>query len=123
MFFFGNKFYQGDIHKKREDDKDNDIGISGEDDGVAEESDQIESRQPSDKEGKEVLKEWEAGHDDKEPERIDGNGRKGHDYHRPEWSFVKEPCNLDNEFVFEDFVEEFSIDDVFKTRVVDSFAG
>jgi len=123
LLFFGNKFDQGDIHQKGEDDKDNEIGISGEGDGVAEEGDQVEARQPSDKKGKEVLEEGESGHDDKEPERIKGNRCKGHDQHRPERRLVKKPHDLDNEFVFEDFVEEFSIDDVSKTSVVDGFAG
>ena len=121
--FFGNKFDQGDIHQKGEDDKDNEIGISGEGDYVAEKGYQIEARQPSEKKGKEVLEERKSGHYDKEPERIDGNGCKSHDQHRPERRLVKKPHDLDNEFVFEDFVEEFSIDDVFKTSVVDSFAG
>jgi hypothetical protein len=121
--FFGNKFDQGDIHQKGEDDKDNEIGISGEGDSVAEEGDQIEARQSSGEESKEVLEERKTGHDDKEAERIDGNGCKGHNQHRPERRLVKKPHDLENKFVFEDFVEEFSIDDVFKTSVVDGFAG
>jgi len=123
VLFFGNKFDQGDIHQKGEDDKNDEIGISGEDNGVAEESDQIEAWQPSEKKGKEILEERKTGQNDKEPERIDGNGSKGHDQYRPKGRLVKKPYELDNEFVFKDFVQVFSIDDIFKTSVVDGFAG
>jgi len=90
---------------------------------VAEKGNQIKARQPSYKKGKKVLEERKAGHDNKKPKRVDWYGCKSHNQHGPEGGLVKKSCELDNKFMFEDFVEEFLINDVFKTRVVDDFAG
>ncbi len=90
---------------------------------MAEECNQIEAWQASDKEGQKVLKEGKAGHNHKKSERIDGNRCEGHDQHRPEGGLVKEPYEFDDKFMLEDFIEEFSVDDILKKSVVDSFTG
>ena len=90
--------------------------------GVPEERDQIKTGKSAKQEGKKVFEDRETGHDDQESKRVDRNRSKCHDEHGPEWCLSEQADQLGHQFVFENPIEIFKVDDVFEKSVVDCFA-